>query len=417
MMDFCSMAIPSHLVLRMWFALFVVALPAVAISQGTPSVVVVPVAEETFTPQQEFVGTVTPSRRSVVGSAVDGRVIDFPVDAGQRVATEEPLALLRTRTIELEIAAAKAELRLRVAELAELQEGARPEELAQGEARLNAAKALAEYAQARLERMRQMATTGGLISSEELDQSISQYHFAEQTRIEAAESLALLRAGTRSEKIAQATARQENQQELIALLEDRLAKFTIRAPFDGYVVREFTEAGAWIRQGDPIAEIIDLDPVEIELNVPEGAAVHLRRGMPVELRVDALPGRTFAGELSAVVPQADAKTRTFPVKLRAANVREEETELLRPGMLARANLPSGPQVSGLSVPKDAVVLGGPSPLVFVVTGEKAEGMSVRILAASEANLIVEGSLKVGDLVVIRGNERLRPGQNVRLQTP
>ncbi len=400
-----------------FFAPGMLALQVNAQGQRPASVVVAEVQEESLTPVQEFVGTVIPSRRSVIGSAVDGRVIEYQVDAGQKVDKEQPLAQLRTGTIEIEIKGARAELRLRDAELAELKEGARPEERAQGEARLAAAKALAAYAKARLERTRQMATTGGLVSAEELDLAVSQYQSAEQRRIEAEESLGLILAGTRAEQIDQAIAKQETQQEMVALLEDRLKKYTIRAPFNGYIVKEYTEAGAWVRQGDPIAEIIDIDPVEIEVNVPESSAVHLRQGTKIRIHVDALPEQVFEGELSRVVPDADPRTRTFPVKIRVPNAPEDETNLLRPGMLARAELPSGRQIKGLSIPKDAVVFGGPQPTVFVVSDNTARPVNVQIQVASAQNVIVLGELRVGDKVVTRGNERLRPGQAVTIQSP
>lgn len=393
----------------------VVANPAAAFAQNS-SVVVATVEETVLTPQQEFVGTVIPSRRTVVGSAVDGRLIEYPIDAGQQVTADQPLAKLRTGTIEIEIAGAVAELRLRTAELEEFQRGPRPEEMAQAEARLAAAKALASLAKSRLERIRQLSTNSGVVSTEEIDSVTSAFQNVEQQRVEAAEALALLRAGTRQEQIDQAVARRDVQQEMVALLEDRLKKYTVRSPFDGYIVREYSEAGAWIKQGDPIAEIIDIDPVEIEVNVPESSAVHLRRGMAIQVRVDALPGLKFDGELSQVIPDADPRTRTFPVKLRVPNAPEDETNLLRPGMLARTNLATGPTVKGTSVPKDAVVFGGSSPTVFVIENGTARPVPVQISVASDDKVLVEGDLKVGDLVVIRGNERLRPGQQVTVQT-
>ncbi|MGE0378804.1 MAG: biotin/lipoyl-binding protein, partial [Planctomycetaceae bacterium] len=75
---------------------------------------------ETF---QSGVGTVQPVRRSIVGSAVDGRVIAFPVENGDRVSAGDMLAQLRTETLEWQMAASKAELRHREQDLAELKNG------------------------------------------------------------------------------------------------------------------------------------------------------------------------------------------------------------------------------------------------------------------------------------------------------
>lgn len=390
---------------------------------GPPAnVVLAPVELETVGSTGGFVGTVMPVRRSVIGSAVDGRVVHFEVDAGQAVAEDDTLAQLRTGTIEIELSGARAEERLRAAELEELENGALPEELAQAAARLAAAEALESYARSRLNRTQQLAQRSGAISEEELELARSQFRSAEQERIEAEESLKLMRSGPRQERIAQAKARLEVQSDTVRLLEDRLKKYRIRAPFDGFVVREHTEEGAWIKQGDPIAEVIDIDPVEIEVYVPAESVRFLRRDMPVTIRVDAIPDREFEGVLSRIVPEADMRARTFPVKIRLPNAPQNERDLLRPGMLARAGLPTSELAEGLTVPKDAVVFGtnvvpGGGPVVWKDDSGVARPVSVGVGAGSGERLIVTGDLAEGDQVVIRGNERLRPGQPLRPTNP
>ena len=107
---------------------------------GPASVQVERVKIEEVAAGQEFVGTVVPVRTAIIGSAVDGRVIDFPVNEGDRVEADQPLAQLLTQTIELELQAAEAQLRLRRQELEQL-ERSHPEELEQARARRDAARA------------------------------------------------------------------------------------------------------------------------------------------------------------------------------------------------------------------------------------------------------------------------------------
>lgn len=85
---------------------------------------------------QATLGSIIPTRRAIIGSAVDGRVEKFDVRVGDRVEENQPLASLLIATISLELAAAKAELELRQQELVELQNGSRPDEIAQAAARL-----------------------------------------------------------------------------------------------------------------------------------------------------------------------------------------------------------------------------------------------------------------------------------------
>src|SRR3990170_1161575 len=96
---------------------------ALAQPPGLPAVIVSPVVEREITAGQTFVGTVMPLKKAIVGSAVDGRVVEFPLDEGDRVEEGQTLAQLLTDTIKLEVETAEAELQLRQQQLAELENG------------------------------------------------------------------------------------------------------------------------------------------------------------------------------------------------------------------------------------------------------------------------------------------------------
>jgi multidrug efflux pump subunit AcrA (membrane-fusion protein) len=384
--------------------------------QGPASVVVADVLRFDVSARQSFVGNVVANRRVIVGSAVDGRVLDSPIKAGQPIATRDTLALVRTVTIEIEIEAAKAELELRVAELEELQNGSRPEEIQLAEASLEAAGALRDYAKTKFSRAERLIASGSGISQDEFEEARSEYLRAVAMVAEASSQLELVRQGPRPEKIRQAAARVEVQKQVIAGLEDRLDKYTVRAPFDGFVITEMTQAGAWLTQGQAVAEIVEIDPIEIELFVPESNIGFVRKGLQVVVRVDALPGRDFPGEVVQIVPFADPRARTFPVKVRVPNPAEEAGHPLLPGMLAQVRLPTSLARESLMVPKDALQLGGEQPVVMKVADGKAVSVAV-VVGPSLGNLIAvepagDAVLDEGDLVVVRGNERLRNDQAV-----
>jgi HlyD family secretion protein len=145
-------------------------------------------------------------------------------------------------------------------------------------------------------------------------------------------------------------------------------------------------------------------------------------GETARVEVTAMPDCVFTGAVAAIVPQADARARTFPVKVRVRNRIDERGPLLKVGMFARVTLSVGAPVKALLAPKDAIVLGGPSPMVYVIVpgdGEKAPSTVKAIpvqLGVSSGELIqVIGDLKPDQSVVVEGNERLRPGQPVQPQ--
>lgn len=382
-------------------------------------VAVAPVTQTEVTTGQTFVGTIIPTRRATVGSAVSGRVLDFPINIGDRVEEKQTLAQVLTETISLELAAAEAELELRRQELKELKNGSRPEEVEQAKAQLLSAQARDEYARARLARTESLQVRGG-VTDETLDEVRSLAAASQQAVREANATYELVQAGPRKEKIAQAEAQVAMQQANVERLKDQLRKYTVITRFAGYVVAEHTEAGAWVNQGDPVAEIVALDEVDVEAYVPENAIPYVRVGEEVRIEVSAFPDRLVTGIVDSINPQADIRARTFPVRVRVKNEIGDGGPLLKSGMIARAVLPTGPKKQALLVPKDALVLGGRQPIVYVVKNGPKPGdplvvapVPVTAGVASGSLIEISGDLKPGDSVVTLGNERLRPGDAVQ----
>ncbi|HUQ72842.1 MAG TPA: efflux RND transporter periplasmic adaptor subunit, partial [Planctomycetaceae bacterium] len=412
---------------------------AVTVSAQPPAspVVVARVEQRSVADGQSFVGTVMPAKTSSVGSAVDGRVVQYPIDVGLRVAKGQALCQLLTETINLQISAAEAEQRLRAEELRELQNGSRPEEIAQSQARLETVKATHEFTEARFKRAMQLAKQGQTITQEQLDEYRSAAIGAERAVHSAEQEHKLLVQGPREEKIAQAKAKLEAQAEAVQLLKDQLKKHAMIAPFDGYVVAKRTEVGEWVSRSQIVAEIVYLDDVEIEAHVLDSQIDYVRLGMEVRVEIPALNPPLYLGKVVRISPQADVKSRTFPVKIGVPNAIRDDGPVLKAGMLARATLPVGRPHDALLIPKDAIVFGGPVPMVYALTpkppetapaakgksaaaperaapanGDVVRPVPVQLGVAVGNWLEVQADLKAGDRVVVLGNERLRPGAAV-----
>lgn len=371
---------------------------------------------------QPFVGTVFPVRVSEVGSAVDGRVIKLPVLEGQRVDAGQPIAELLRGLLQIEREGAVAELdRLRQV-LAELRAGSRPEEIARARADVQGLTARRDYAAGRLERLRRL-TERGTSTTDELLDGERELRQAEAILQSSRATLALAEAGPRQEKVAQAAAAVVAQEAAVERIDDQLSKHTIRAPFNGWVVERFTEEGQWLSRGGLVARIAELDTVEIDVQVPEVSIGSLATGIDVRLEFDGAPDQTWIGRVERIVPQADLLSRSFPVKISLANRVPDGQPVLRGGMLARAWLPVGKRGLTTVVPKDALVLGGPAPLVYaVMTADDASQGVVRPVEVSLGSTIdgaveVRGGIDPGQMIVIRGNERLRPGMTVSFTRP
>ncbi len=374
---------------------------------------------------QRVVGTVEPLRISTIGSALEGRLETFHVNNGQRVKLGETLAELRPKTLQLLLAAAEAELRLFASQLEELQNGSLPEEIDEAESNMLAAKSLMENADRQWKRLQSLSVSQAA-SITELENAKEQ---AEATRFALQASRALLKRikdGPRLELIAQAQARVDLQTERVKQLEDQIDKLAIKAPFDGYIASELTEVGAWIRQGDPIVQVVQLDKIEIQVPVTAEYAVNLRIGDQIRVEFPELPEELLVGTIDRIVPVADPQTRTYPVYIQMSNRLQDDRPLLMSGMLARAYFPAGRSEPSSLVPKDALVLNGDERAVFVFQGKPTGGASsaqasgvvrkvnVDLGVAVDGLMQVRGDLEDGDLVVVTGNERLIDGAKVSI---
>jgi RND family efflux transporter MFP subunit len=259
---------------------------------------------------------------------------------------------------------------------------------------------------------------GGVTAKGELDLVRSAKAAAEQSLLEAKAAYDLAVEGPRIEKVQQAEARVEIQKVEVARLEDHLQKFTIRAPYDSYVTAEHTEVGQWISRSDPVVEVAAIDPVEITVAVPEAYIGALRAGSSASITPDALPGKVEPAAISRIVPQADVRSRSFPVKIELPNPGTDGDHELKAGMLVRVTLAVGDPQLALLVHKDALVLGGKAPVVYVVENDPASkkatvrAAEVQLGVADQGDIQVIGDLKAGQQVVVRGNERLWPGAPV-----
>ena len=394
-----------------------------AFGQGTALVSVAPVAlKQNIEAGHVFVGNVHPWRRSVIGSAVDGRVVEFLVNAGDSVKAKQPLAKLLTAQMDIQIAAAKADLKLKQEELNELKNGSRPEEIREAKAKTASAHALYDYLQSRLQRTKSLFERNA-VAEETLQDDVSKSLAGAQAYEAARASEDLIVAGPRPEKIAQAEARAAIAQEEVNRLEDLLKKHTIVTPFDGFVVAEHTEMGQWIKSGELVAEVEDLSQVEVEAQVLENYLDYVKPGEPARVELAALPNQLFVGTVTTIVPKADERSRNFPVKIRLQNKFDAQgVPVIKSGMFARVWLPVEKRESVLLAPNDAIVMGGPQPMVFVADRTSpgsadavVRPVPVQLGSAFDSGIeVIADGLTAGQELVIEGNERLRPGQAVRI---
>ena len=188
--------------------------------------------------------------------------------------------------------------------------------------------------------------------------------------------------------------------------EDRLARTKILAPYDGVVVERLMLPGERVVIGSNVVRLVDQENLEVIARAPLEYFEFVRRGQQLELRSAT---RTVMGTVRTVVAVGDLSTHQFELRL------DLEGNPFPVGQTLRVSIPVSETREALTVPRDALVLRPEGMSVFVVDGDnKARQVSVTAGVGQGEDIEIIGEIAAGDRVVVRGNERLQPGQDVSI---
>lgn len=305
-------------------------------------------------------GQVEAARRAKVGARVPGRIVALPVDENAAVARGSTLAELEAREYALAVETAEAELE---------------------EARV---------------RYREITLFDERIE----DVSVRE----ERARV------ARARSGLERAEIALRKARLD------------LESTTVAAPFAGRVADVRVATGEFVSRGQELLTIVDLDPIRVEVAVPESEVRSLREGAEATVRLSAFPDEARRGRIASVNPVVDPESRTARVTVEMPNPGAE----VLPGMYARVTLEGPVLENRVTVPREAIVERDRRSLVFVFRpvepgAEVGHAKWVYVttgLSNAERIEILESDavdgLEPGSLVLTGGHETLVHDASVRI---
>jgi membrane fusion protein (multidrug efflux system) len=197
----------------------------------------------------------------------------------------------------------------------------------------------------------------------------------------------------------------------LALVEARLAKTEIKAPFAGVIGLRSVSVGDYVKEGADIVNLESIDPLKVDFRVPEVYLRQVKVGQALQVALDAFPGKTFEGRVYAVNPLLDAAGRAVVIRAQVKNADAS----LRPGMFARVRLITSEAADALVVPEQALVPQGTEQFVFKVADGRAVRAKVEVGQRREAMAEVLSGLSAGDVVVVAGHQRLRDGVPVTVK--
>jgi RND family efflux transporter MFP subunit len=211
-------------------------------------------------------------------------------------------------------------------------------------------------------------------------------------------------AATRSDYDA-ADSRYQVAKAAVAEAQAMMGYVEVLAPFDGVVTKKWADVGDFATPGKPLLGLEDPSMLQLEADVPEAIASHIRQNDRLAVQVDSLKGE-LTGTVMEIAPTADSASRTFQVKLDLP-----QTLGLKSGQFARLVVPIG-ESSSVRVPASALVQRGQLEILFVVINQRAQLHLVKTGRTVGDEVEILAGLDPGESVVVEGAALLSDGQPV-----
>lgn len=307
----------------------------------------------------EATGQLIARDRGTISAEVSGRVTEIVTDEGRAVESEGVVLRIDPERRELEVQTARAQL--------------------------------AEARAARKEQRREALRM----------RELRRERVAAQARMEQAETALQL-----------AQARVDAADARLRGTERALRDSNVRAPFAGLVAERLVSTGEFVKVGQPLFELVSLDPIEVEFRLAEVDSSRVALGQTVDVRVSPFPERVFFATVTFVSPTIDPRTRTLRVKGLISNAQG----LLRPGLFARADLGVDRRSGVRMVPEEAVLQRADGAVAFrVIEGDRVERRVLEIGKFVDGKIEVVTGLGEHDVVAIRGQAALVDGSKVSIR--
>jgi multidrug efflux pump subunit AcrA (membrane-fusion protein) len=336
---------------------------------------------------------VSPDNPSSLAFLVAGKVIRVGPREGDFVRRGQVLAVIDPTDYAFGVNAASAQAAMARAQLEKAESPVRPELLEQ--ARVGYERARDEY-----QRMKQLYEAKALPPND-FDKFKAGYEAARQQYEQA-------KAGGQKEDRAQARAAYDQASAGEKVARKKLSDATLVSPIDGYVAARAVEVGDVAAPGRPVFQIVQLDPVEVNVGVPETDIHLVRIGQTAAVQAPAIPGGAFQGVVRAINVAADPSTRTYMVRIRVPNPKH----VLRIGMIAEAQIRGDSQLDLLTLPGDAIVRdaqGATIVYAYYPDQKRVHARRVEVGTVYGREIEIRKGVTLEDRLVLGGQNKLRDG--------
>ncbi|WP_434631478.1 efflux RND transporter periplasmic adaptor subunit [Thermoanaerobacterium thermosaccharolyticum] len=356
-----------------------------------------------------YTGVITSEEDIKVSSKISGKVKEVNFQVGSYVKEGDPLIVLDTNELNIQLAQAKASLDAAEANLAANEYGNLPQELEQAKTAYSQAESNYLNAKTNYDRVKSLYDAGAT-SKQSLDSAQLQYQTAESQYENAKEQLDIIQK-KQPENLKALQSQVEQAQAQVELAETNVQNGIITAPISGVVTSKQIDAGEMCQAGTTLLTISNTNNVDVVINVPEDDINNLKVGQDALVSVDAINnGNNLKGKISEISPSSQ-QNGIFQVKTSLDN----KDNLLKSGMFAKVSIVTEIKQNAITIPKDAIMIKKYGNTVYVVNNGKAEERLVKLGISNSDKVEVVSGIKAGETVIVSGQNMITEGTKVKIQ--
>jgi multidrug efflux pump subunit AcrA (membrane-fusion protein) len=350
-------------------------------------------------------GQIAPLEQSTLAFQQSGMILKINVNIGDMVHKGELLATIDPRTLEAQLAQARAQ----ASQYSASAQGAvvgYPVQTQTNEAAVQTARASLQNAKLVYDQNKQLYKQG-YVSETTLQQSEANYVQAQQTYNNAV-------VGLRNNVVSYQNVKAQQAQAVSAaaqaqLLSTQLSQTYLYSPYDAVVANRLVDPGAYASPSQPVLQVARVDKVWINVNVPDEDLPYVHPGIVVTYQSASLPGRTFTGPVQTVNLVPTAGTLSYLARLEVQN----PGYVLRGGMLVTTTVTKARAADAIVVPRSAVAQTPNGDIVYAVSGNKAQAVPVRVGVQTDTlSQVTSPRIQPGTMVVTTRPDALKDGSIV-----
>ena len=256
----------------------------------------------------------------VVSSKVNGEVLKIIKDEGEKVNAGDTILIIDPEVYQLRLSEATAAMEQAKAKYKLLKEGARKEDLRQGEEALKQAQINLDLAKQNKERMTNLLNSKS-ITQKQYDDAIAMYEIAVAKFNAAEQNYKKLQNFARPEELKQAEANLNRMVASVNLIKKNLSDCYVTSPSNGFIVKKFIEKGETVGAMSSLFQVADLQNVKLVIYIPETKLSKVKLGQVAEITTDTYPDKVYKGKVSFISPEAEFTPKNIQTK-------EERTKLV-----------------------------------------------------------------------------------------